>query len=96
VVLNDVTWSIVKAQRSLHPLWVFPYRGRRINTMNNNGWQEARRDAGLPLVASMIFATRSRVGCERQAFPPKIAKHCSVMPIIQWPVIMRAPMLVTC
>ena len=28
----------------------FPYRGRRIGTMNNNGWQQARREAGLPLV----------------------------------------------
>jgi integrase len=50
VVLNDVAWSIVEAQRSLHPIWVFPFRGRRINTMNNNGWQWARRDAGLPMV----------------------------------------------
>src|ERR1700687_2629759 len=43
----------------------------------------------------MTFATRSRVDCERQAFPPKIAKHCSAMPIIRWPGIMRVPMSVT-
>jgi integrase len=49
-ILNDVAWSIIKAQRGLHPIWVFPYRGRRINAMNNNGWQQARREAGLPLV----------------------------------------------
>ncbi len=49
-ILNDVAWSIVKAQRGLHPIWVLPYRGRRINAMNNNGWQQARRQAGLPLV----------------------------------------------
>ena len=49
-ILNDVAWSIIKAQRGLHPIWVFPYRGRRINAMNNNGWQQARRGAGLPLV----------------------------------------------
>ena len=42
--------TIVEAHRSLHPIWVFRYRGRRINTMNNNGWQHARRKAGLPLV----------------------------------------------
>jgi len=42
VILNDVAWSIIKAQRALHPIWVFPYRGRRINTMNNDGWQQAR------------------------------------------------------
>jgi len=50
VILNDVAWSIVKAQRSIHPIWVFPFRGRRINTINNSGWQDARRDADLPLV----------------------------------------------
>ena len=48
VILNDVAWSIAEAQRSLHPIWVFPFHGRRINTMNNNGWQHARRNAGLP------------------------------------------------
>jgi integrase len=50
VVLNDVAWSIIESQRGNHPIWVFPYRGRRIGTMNNNGWQEARREAGLRLV----------------------------------------------
>jgi len=30
VTLNDVAWSIVKAQRSIHPIWLFPFRGRRI------------------------------------------------------------------
>jgi integrase len=50
VILNDVAWSIVKAQRGLHPIWVFPFRGKRIDRMNNNGWQQARQDAGLPLV----------------------------------------------
>ena len=50
VILNDVAWSIIKAQRGLHPIWVFPFRGKRIGRMNNNGWREARRDAGLPSV----------------------------------------------
>ena len=50
VILNDVAWSIVEAQRSLHPIWVFPFRGRRINRMNNSGWKDARRNARLPLV----------------------------------------------
>src|SRR5947207_8838530 len=43
VVLNDVAWSIAETQRSLHPIWVFPFRGRRINTMNNNGRFEIAR-----------------------------------------------------
>ena len=37
VILNDIAWSIVEAQRSLHPIWVFPFRGRRIGRMNNKG-----------------------------------------------------------
>ena len=44
VILNDVAWSIIKAQRGLHPIWVFPFHGRRISTMNNNGWRQARRE----------------------------------------------------
>ena len=50
VILNDVAWSIIKAQRGLHPIWVFSFRGRRIGRINNNGWHEARREAGLPSV----------------------------------------------
>jgi integrase len=50
VVLNDVVSSIIKSQRGKHPLWVFPYRGRRIGKVNNKGWQQARYEAGLPLV----------------------------------------------
>jgi integrase len=65
VVLNDVAWSIVEAQRSLHPIWVFPFRGRRINTMNNSGWQDARRDAGLPLVR--VHDLRHSFACRLRA-----------------------------
>jgi len=65
VILNDVAWSIVKAQRSIHPIWVFPFRGRRINTMNNSGWQDARRDAGLPLVR--IHDLRHSFACRLRA-----------------------------
>jgi integrase len=65
VVLNDVAWSIVEAQRSLHPIWVFPFRGGRINTMNNSGWQDARRDAGLPLVR--VHDLRHSFACRLRA-----------------------------
>lgn len=47
LILNDVAWSIIETQRGKHPIWVFPNRGRRIGTMNNNGWQQARRGASL-------------------------------------------------
>jgi integrase len=65
VVLNDVAWSIVEAQRSLHPIWVFPFHGRRINTMNNSGWQRARREAKLPLVR--VHDLRHSFACRLRA-----------------------------
>jgi integrase len=64
VVLNDTAWSIVQAQRGLHPIWVFPYRGRRVSTMNNTAWQRARQEADLRAVRihdlRHTFATRLR------------------------------------
>jgi integrase len=63
-ILNDAAWSIIETQRGKHPLWVFPFRGRRVRGMNNNGWQRARRKAGLPDVRihdlRHTFATRLR------------------------------------
>jgi len=50
VILNDAAWSIVESQRKKHPIWVFPYRGKPIGTMNNTAWQSARRLAGLTSV----------------------------------------------
>ena len=50
VILNDAAWSIVQAQRGNHPIWVFPYRGKPVETMNNTAWQNARRDLGLQAV----------------------------------------------
>lgn len=47
VILNDAAWSIVQAQRGLHPIWVFAHRGHRMTGMNNTGWQNARRAVGL-------------------------------------------------
>ena len=50
VILNDVAWSIVQSQRGKHPVWVFPYRGKAVRTMNNTAWQNARRTVGLSKV----------------------------------------------
>ena len=65
VILNDVAWSIIETQRGRHPIWVFPYRGRRIGTMNNNGWQQARCEAGLPLVR--VHDLRHSFACRLRA-----------------------------
>ena len=45
VVLNAVAQSVIDAQRGKHKTWVFPYRGDRIEMMNNTGWQNARKAA---------------------------------------------------
>lgn len=61
VVCNSVAQSVVEACRGRHPEYVFVYRRervknldqaptmpyRRITTMNNTGWQNARTAAGL-------------------------------------------------
>jgi hypothetical protein len=41
VILSDAAWSIVQTQRGLHPIWVFPFRGRRLGTMNNTCLQRS-------------------------------------------------------
>lgn len=64
VILNDAAWSIIETQRGKHPVWVFPYRGKRVNGMNNTAWQRARRAAKLTDVRvhdlRHTFATRLR------------------------------------
>lgn len=49
-ILNDVAWNIVQAQRGKHAEFVFPYRGTRVETINNTAWQQARKRAGLSQV----------------------------------------------
>jgi integrase len=65
VTLNDAAWSIIQTLRGLHPNWVFTYRGRPVRTMNNNGWQQARRNAGLPRVR--VHDLRHTFGCRLRA-----------------------------
>jgi len=64
-ILNDAAWSIVQTQRGLHPLWVFPFRGRPIRGMNNNGWQSARREVGLQSVR--VHDLRHTFACRLRA-----------------------------
>jgi integrase len=65
VILNDAAWSIVEGQRGKDPIWVFPYRGRRMTTMNNNAWQRVRREAGLGTVR--IHDLRHTFACRLRA-----------------------------
>ena len=48
LVCNTVAQSIIEAQRGRHAEFVFPFRGHRVETMNNTAWQRARRIAGIP------------------------------------------------
>lgn len=62
LVLNDVAWRIVQAQRGRHPEYVFVWRRERVehlaqapamewsavDTINNTGFQKARTVAKLP------------------------------------------------
>jgi integrase len=64
LILNDVAWKIVESERGKHEDLVFVYRRERvknfdeapvmkydrIGTMNNNGWQQARKAVGLSQV----------------------------------------------
>ncbi len=65
VILNDVAWSVVEAQRGLDPIWVFPYRGGRLERMNNSAWQRARRKAALRPVR--IHDLRHTFACRLRA-----------------------------
>jgi integrase len=65
VILNDAAWSIVQSQRGQHPVWVFTFRGHPVGTMNNDGWQQARREAGLRAVR--VHDLRHTYACRLRA-----------------------------
>jgi integrase len=50
VVLNRVAMSVIEKVRGEHDEYVFTFRGRPINSMNNTSWQQARKRAGLQQV----------------------------------------------
>jgi len=64
LILNDAAWNIVEASRGMHEEYVFVYRRERvkhldrepameyhrIGTINNTGWQAARKAVGLEKV----------------------------------------------
>lgn len=64
LILNDTAWNIVERQRGRHAEYVFLWRReqvknidqapvmeyQRIGTMNNSGWQTARKSVGLEAV----------------------------------------------
>jgi integrase len=85
VILNDAAWSIVQAQRGLHPDFVFVFRKKPVRSMNNTAWKNARRKLELPQVRihdlRHTFAARLRaadVSAEDRA--ALLGHACSSMP----------------
>lgn len=77
VILNDAAWSIVQAQRGLNPVWVFPYRGRRIETINNTAWQKARGEVGLRYVR--VHDLRHTFACRLRAAGVSDEDRCTLL-----------------
>jgi integrase len=50
MILNRIARSVIEEARGKHPEFVFSYRGRPVQTINNSGWQRARRAVGLAQV----------------------------------------------
>lgn len=65
VILNDAAWSIIQTVSGQHAVSVFTYRGRPVRTINNNGWQHARLEAGLPRVR--VHDPRHTFACRLRA-----------------------------
>jgi integrase len=77
VILNDAAWSIVQAQRGLHPIWVFPFQGHRLESMNNTGWQNARRAVGLPQMR--VHDLRHTFACRLRAAGVSQEDRCALL-----------------
>jgi integrase len=48
VVHNRIAQSVIESVRGKHPEYVFGHRDHRLSHLNNNAWQEAWRETGLP------------------------------------------------
>ena len=47
IVLNRVASSVIESVRGQHPEFVFSFRGKPIQRMNNSGWREAKKSSGI-------------------------------------------------
>ena len=83
---------IVQAQRGLHPVWVFPFCGHRMDSMNNTGWQNARRAVGLERMR--VHDLRHTYACRVRAAGVRLrtVRRCSATPSTRCQGTTRAPM----
>ena len=54
VVCNDVAANVIQNRRGKHDTYVFSYSGRPIMRMNNTGWSDAWKRAGLPVTGEYL------------------------------------------
>jgi integrase len=47
VPLNEAALTVLQAQRSLHPAWVFPYDGKPVDKVSTKAWHAALKRAGI-------------------------------------------------
>jgi integrase len=47
VILNNTAQAIIEEVRSIHPKYVFTYRGHPVTKINNSAWKRARKKVGL-------------------------------------------------
>jgi len=50
VVLNKIASAVINEMRSVHPEYVFTYKGKPLSRMYNRAWRKARMIANLPQV----------------------------------------------
>lgn len=77
VILNDVAWSIVNAQRGKHPIWVFPLGSERLSRMNGTTWRKARVECKLPLVR--VHDLRHTFACRLRAAGVSVEDRCALL-----------------
>lgn len=47
VVLNSVAYSEIESQRGVHPIYVFPFKSKRLERMHTTAWENAWKKANL-------------------------------------------------
>lgn len=50
VVLNQTALSVINQVRGIHPEFVFTYKGKPVNSINNSSWKRVREVVGLKQV----------------------------------------------
>ena len=86
VILNDAAWLIIETQRGKHPVWVFFYRGERVERMDNTGSAPVAKLIPDVRVYDLrhTFAIRLRAaGSEEDRFASRYLLTCEALSTTQ-------------